>query len=39
MQLINRIEADLYREFAFEVTGGAEMRALSAIDLALWDLL
>lgn len=36
---INRIEADLYRAFAFNVTGGAEMRALSAINLALWDLL
>lgn len=36
---INRIEADLYRAFAFNVTGGAEMRALSAINLALWDIL
>jgi L-alanine-DL-glutamate epimerase-like enolase superfamily enzyme len=34
-----RIWADLYRTFDFQVTGGAEMRALSAIDLALWDLL
>jgi L-alanine-DL-glutamate epimerase-like enolase superfamily enzyme len=36
---IERIWADLYRTFDFQVTGGAEMRALSAIDLALWDLL
>jgi len=35
---IERIWADLYRTFDFQVTGGAEMRALSAIDLALWDL-
>lgn len=34
-----RIWADLYRTFDFQVTGGAEMRVLSAIDLALWDLL
>ncbi len=36
---IERIWADLYRTFDFQVTGGAEMRVLSAIDLALWDLL
>ena len=36
---IERIWADLYRTFDFQGTGGAEMRALSAIDLALWDLL
>jgi L-alanine-DL-glutamate epimerase-like enolase superfamily enzyme len=36
---IERIWVDLYRAFDFQVTGGAEMRALSAIDLALWDLL
>jgi L-alanine-DL-glutamate epimerase-like enolase superfamily enzyme len=36
---IERIWADLYRTFDFQVAGGAEMRALSAIDLALWDLL
>ncbi len=35
---IERIWADLYRTFDFQVTGGAEMRALSALDLALWDL-
>jgi len=36
---IERIWADLYRTFDFQVAGGAEIRALSAIDLALWDLL
>jgi L-alanine-DL-glutamate epimerase-like enolase superfamily enzyme len=36
---IDRIWADFYRTFDFQVTGGAEMRVLSAIDLALWDLL
>jgi L-alanine-DL-glutamate epimerase-like enolase superfamily enzyme len=36
---IERIWADLYRTFDFQVTGGTEMRVLSAIDLALWDLL
>lgn len=36
---IERIWADLYRTFDFQVAGGAELRALSAIDLALWDLL
>jgi L-alanine-DL-glutamate epimerase-like enolase superfamily enzyme len=36
---IERIWADLYRAFDFQIAGGAEMRALSAIDLALWDLL
>ncbi len=36
---IERIWADLYRVFDFYIAGGAEMRALSAIDLALWDLL
>jgi len=36
---IERIWVDLYRTFDFQVTGGAEMRALSAIDLALWDLM
>src|SRR6201996_8278351 len=36
---IERIWADLYRTFDFQVIGGAEIRALSAIDLALWDLL
>src|SRR5260370_26638035 len=36
---IESIWADLYRSFDYQVTGGAEMRAFSAIDLALWDLL
>jgi L-alanine-DL-glutamate epimerase-like enolase superfamily enzyme len=36
---IDRIWADLYRTFDVQVTGGAEMRALSAVNLALWDLL
>ena len=36
---IERIWADFYRAFGFQVAGGAEIRALSAIDLALWDLL
>jgi galactonate dehydratase len=36
---IERIWADLYRSFDFNIAGGAEMRVLSAIDLALWDLL
>ncbi len=36
---IDRIWSDLYWTFDFQVAGGAEMRALSAIDLALWDLL
>jgi L-alanine-DL-glutamate epimerase-like enolase superfamily enzyme len=36
---IERIWADLYHAFDYQVAGGAEMRALSAIDLALWDLL
>jgi galactonate dehydratase len=35
---LERIWADLYRTFDFQVTGGTEMRVLSAIDLALWDL-
>jgi galactonate dehydratase len=36
---IDRIWADFYRTFDFQVTGGTEMRALSAVNLALWDLL
>jgi len=36
---IERIWADLYHAFDYQVAGGTEMRALSAIDLALWDLL
>ncbi len=36
---IERIWADLYRAFDFQIAGGAEMRVLSAVNLALWDLL
>lgn len=36
---IERIWADLYHAFDYQVAGGAEMRVLSAVDLALWDLL
>ncbi len=36
---IERIWADLYRSFDYQVAGGTEIRVLSAIDLALWDLL
>ncbi len=36
---IERIWADLYHRFDYQIAGGAEMRVLSAIDLALWDLL
>lgn len=36
---IERIWADLYLAFDYQITGGTEMRVLSAIDLALWDLL
>ncbi len=36
---IEHVWTTLYNAFDYQVTGGAEMRALSAIDLALWDLL
>ena len=36
---IDSIWADLYWRFDFQIAGGAEIRALSALDLALWDLL
>lgn len=36
---IERIWADLYHTIDFQVAGGTEIRCLSAIDLALWDLL
>ena len=36
---IDRLWADFYRTFDYQVSGGTEMRVLSAIDLALWDLL
>lgn len=36
---IEQIWTRLYNTFDYQTTGGTEMRALSAIDLALWDLL
>ena len=36
---IERLWADFYHTFDYQIAGGAEMRVLSAIDLALWDLL
>jgi L-alanine-DL-glutamate epimerase-like enolase superfamily enzyme len=36
---IERIWADVYHRLDFYPAGGTELRALSAIDLALWDLL
>jgi L-alanine-DL-glutamate epimerase-like enolase superfamily enzyme len=36
---IERIWSDLYHTIDFQIAGGTEMRVLSAIDLALWDLL
>jgi galactonate dehydratase len=36
---IERIWADFYRAFDFQVSGGTEMRVLSAVNLALWDLM
>jgi len=36
---IEGIWKSLYTRAAFNVTGGAEMRIISAIDIALWDLL
>jgi len=36
---IERFWADAYHQIDYQVAGGAEMRVLSAIDLALWDLL
>ena len=36
---IERIWADLYQIIDFQIAGGTEIRALSAVDLALWDLL
>ncbi len=35
---IEKIWKELYRRMAFQVTGGAEMRILSAINMAQWDL-
>ncbi|MBK5291451.1 MAG: mandelate racemase/muconate lactonizing enzyme family protein [Acidobacteriia bacterium] len=36
---IERLWHDIYHAIDFQVAGGAEIRCLSAIDLALWDLL
>jgi L-alanine-DL-glutamate epimerase-like enolase superfamily enzyme len=36
---IERTWADLFRAFDYQISGGTEMRVLSAVDLALWDLL
>lgn len=36
---IDRVWTDLYNAFDYQIAGGTEMRVLSAIDLALWDLL
>lgn len=36
---IERFWADMYHTLDFQIAGGTEMRVLSAIDLALWDLL
>jgi len=36
---IERIWNDLYQTIDFQVAGGTEIRCLSAVDLALWDLL
>lgn len=36
---IDRIWSDLYQAFDYQVIGGTEMRVLSPIDLALWELL
>ncbi|MCW5976961.1 MAG: mandelate racemase/muconate lactonizing enzyme family protein [Bryobacteraceae bacterium] len=35
---IERIWADMYHQFDYRVAGGTEMRVISAVDLALWDL-
>jgi L-alanine-DL-glutamate epimerase-like enolase superfamily enzyme len=36
---VERIWNDLFRAFDYQISGGTEMRVLSAIDLSLWDLL
>jgi len=36
---VERIWSDLFRAFDYQISGGTEMRVLSAVDLALWDLL
>ncbi len=35
---IERIWRDMYNRASFQVTGGAEMRIISAINIALWDI-
>ena len=36
---VERIWSELFRAYDYQVAGGTELRVLSAIDLALWDLL
>ena len=36
---IDRLWADMYEQVSFHGWAGAEMRAISAVDIALWDLL
>jgi len=36
---IERLWADMFREVSYSGWAGAEMRAISAVDMALWDLL
>jgi galactonate dehydratase len=36
---VESIWSELFRAFDYQVSGGTEMRVLSAVDLALWDLL
>jgi len=36
---IERIWRDMYGRASFNVTGGAEMRIISAVNIALWDIL
>jgi galactonate dehydratase len=36
---VERIWNDIFRTFDYQISGGTEMRVLSAVDLALWDLL
>jgi L-alanine-DL-glutamate epimerase-like enolase superfamily enzyme len=36
---VERIWSELFRAFDYQISGGTEMRVLSAVDLALWDLL
>lgn len=36
---LERIWSDLWHTIDFQIAGGTEVRALSAVDLALWDLL